>query len=631
MVIGNHTSPSDNAAAAGLPADKPPHFHAMDIASRESSTNCFIDAVSAMNHTGNRGLSEDLAIARAATISLQRMDTVSPIVGNQMSFAPSPYEGLIDFQPRPSRTTDSTVLTAAVSTDAPAAPAQGDAQKQIADAQQALLAPNVSSVDKVRMMDYLFQSGVGTDQNPLQIRDRDGNVRNYVIEEQQAGNGRTMVHLFAQDDQGERHVVLRGVMQQDGSVQQERDDQGRFVAIEGAWWKQNMADRSLLVAQSSNTVDQTDRTRPAPPAPVQRDSYYDYDGSARSPQAPQLGEAPTAARRSSDQDDRPQMREEAPRVYADGYMPFRHYGETREEYMQRMGQRREAPPPAPYSTDPGIPRLHRQPPDYAPRPQSVEPGYRQGYPRQYEPGEAPPPMAPPPYSMPIPMPFFMPHRHRWGPQPMMPPPYGYDPYHRMMRPPNPYEQPRPPYPYGQRPQQPYERPPMRQPHPEHRPVRPYPPVEQPDVPLTPVQPGDLSRDNPSARAKREQLAEESYRIGGGRRLNSWCARGVHEALEGVGIHVTSADALQFGKNLLASGKFVVVPLRPENAQRGDIVVRHELLDPQSGRGDIFISQGDGTGTSDGQWRRITKDGETYKTYSGGTGGYDRSYVLRYVG
>jgi hypothetical protein len=98
---------------------------------------------------------------------------------------------------------------------------------------------------------------------------------------------------------------------------------------------------------------------------------------------------------------------------------------------------------------------------------------------------------------------------------------------------------------------------------------------------------------------------------------------------------SGGDAVHMGKNMLATGKFIIVPGRPEDAHRGDVVVREWLPQIQQMRGhnwgDIWVAQGDGTGTSDGRWRRITKDGEIYYGKSGRPGGYYRSYILRYVG
>jgi hypothetical protein len=63
------------------------------------------------------------------------------------------------------------------------------------------------------------------------------NARKYDIQEEAIPNSnRHMVHLFATGDDGKKHVVYRGIVSEDGKVQQERDAHGRHVSYEGNAW-----------------------------------------------------------------------------------------------------------------------------------------------------------------------------------------------------------------------------------------------------------------------------------------------------------------------------------------------------------------------------------------------------------
>lgn len=117
------------------------------------------------------------------------------------------------------------------------------AQQKLEQAQRLLTNESMSSGDKLRVVNELAQAGI----THIQLPDKDGKWREYSIREQGLGD-KKMVHLFANDDQGKEHIVLRGLLGKDGSVQQETDRRGRQVNLEGDWWTQHMRARTAFSA-----------------------------------------------------------------------------------------------------------------------------------------------------------------------------------------------------------------------------------------------------------------------------------------------------------------------------------------------------------------------------------------------
>ncbi|GEM_PF-2598555 len=119
----------------------------------------------------------------------------------------------------------------------------GRQQADIERARQTLTDARASAGQSLNAVESLARAGV-TD---IQLADRDGTMRSYRVEQASLG-GRTMVHLFARDDRGREHVVLRGLASGDGTYVRERGADGRFVDFQGSWWSQNMGDRSAVTA-----------------------------------------------------------------------------------------------------------------------------------------------------------------------------------------------------------------------------------------------------------------------------------------------------------------------------------------------------------------------------------------------
>lgn len=139
------------------------------------------------------------------------------------------------------------------------------AQQKLEQAQRLLTNENMSSADKLRVVNELAQAGI----THIQLPDKDGTWREYSIREQGLGD-KKMVHLFANDDQGKEHIVLRGLLGKDGSVQQETDRHGRQVNLEGDWWTQHMSTRTAFSA--AGNADKQGRGCVVPPG----DSYGSY-------------------------------------------------------------------------------------------------------------------------------------------------------------------------------------------------------------------------------------------------------------------------------------------------------------------------------------------------------------------
>lgn len=105
----------------------------------------------------------------------------------------------------------------------------------------ALVSDQATIEDKLRAVEALGRAG----QTSIEIVDKDGSKRSLTIELEKAG-ARTLVHLFATDDQGKERVVLRGVKNTDGTYQQQQTESGVAVSSYGSWWSKNMGDRTFF-------------------------------------------------------------------------------------------------------------------------------------------------------------------------------------------------------------------------------------------------------------------------------------------------------------------------------------------------------------------------------------------------
>ncbi|MGH9551109.1 MAG: hypothetical protein ACRD3W_17125, partial [Terriglobales bacterium] len=114
--------------------------------------------------------------------------------------------------------------------------------QQIQMAKQSLLCANFSATDKIAAVEWLGKQGV----EHFQLPDRDGRMRDYSIETQNLNNNKSLVHLFADGNDGKPHVVLRALSHGDGTFEQQRSNNGERVSYAGTWWSQNMSGTSTV-------------------------------------------------------------------------------------------------------------------------------------------------------------------------------------------------------------------------------------------------------------------------------------------------------------------------------------------------------------------------------------------------
>ncbi|HEY9713028.1 MAG TPA: hypothetical protein V6C72_06140 [Chroococcales cyanobacterium] len=128
-----------------------------------------------------------------------------------------------------------------------------DAHRQatIKAAQNTLSDANATAQDKLSTVQMLANSGV----HDIQLPDKNGQMRNYTIEQEKLGNHQ-LVHLFGQDQNGHRQVALRGVGNSDGTFSQEQDKSGNKVSFEGSTWARHMSEKSS-VGQMKDSSDST--------------------------------------------------------------------------------------------------------------------------------------------------------------------------------------------------------------------------------------------------------------------------------------------------------------------------------------------------------------------------------------
>jgi hypothetical protein len=145
--------------------------------------------------------------------------------------------------------------------------AADNANPQLEQAKKILTDANSSSIDKLHVVQALANAGV----NQIDLPDADGSSRTYNIRTGQIG-GKTMVHLFANDDQGKERIVLRGVSNGSGSFDQEHDKSGNPVDLEGTWWQEHMSGRSLVGTRPAHEQS-TDQSQVVNP--------YRYNGGSK--------------------------------------------------------------------------------------------------------------------------------------------------------------------------------------------------------------------------------------------------------------------------------------------------------------------------------------------------------------
>lgn len=100
---------------------------------------------------------------------------------------------------------------------------------------------HVSANEKLRQVDLLGRMG------ETHVDLVDGTTtRRCRIELEKMGN-RTLVHLFANDENGKEHVILRGIrgVNDDGNYDHQRDKSGKEVSYIGTWWNSKIPNSKL--------------------------------------------------------------------------------------------------------------------------------------------------------------------------------------------------------------------------------------------------------------------------------------------------------------------------------------------------------------------------------------------------
>jgi hypothetical protein len=125
----------------------------------------------------------------------------------------------------------------------------GDQRQQRLNAARAIAENPAASVsDKLKAFTSLYNDLPKDANGRARITLKDGGQdREFTIERPKVGNV-NLTQVFAKDDQGKDHVVLRAVERGEGRFERQRDRSGNNVEYVGRWWTQN---------QSNSTVSRT--------------------------------------------------------------------------------------------------------------------------------------------------------------------------------------------------------------------------------------------------------------------------------------------------------------------------------------------------------------------------------------
>jgi hypothetical protein len=126
-------------------------------------------------------------------------------------------------------------------------PAEDKAARQ-ANANK-MLDANTSHEDKVKLAAHMYEHGQKS------FTDKDGHK--FDINESKAGD-KKQVGVFAHDAQGHSQTALRGNVEKDGSVSQQKDRNGNRVDYEGTWAKSNDGGGLRKAPDVEKGVDQKD-------------------------------------------------------------------------------------------------------------------------------------------------------------------------------------------------------------------------------------------------------------------------------------------------------------------------------------------------------------------------------------
>ena len=98
-------------------------------------------------------------------------------------------------------------------------------------------------------------AGAGVDE--LVVRDGDNVERTLRIELENLG-GKLLVHCFADDDSGRERILLRGISNNDGTYEHQKNANGEDVSFYGSWWTSRMGSKSQIAQISEAEHDEKD-------------------------------------------------------------------------------------------------------------------------------------------------------------------------------------------------------------------------------------------------------------------------------------------------------------------------------------------------------------------------------------
>ncbi len=112
-------------------------------------------------------------------------------------------------------------------------------EKQITDCTQQFSCGK-TAVEKLGALEKLAGLGAST----FKAQDEHGQTRDYAIELEQV-QGKMLIQCFSRDEQGNKRVVVRAVIKEDGKFDQQRNPDGDRVGYYGDWWAANMRNEDI--------------------------------------------------------------------------------------------------------------------------------------------------------------------------------------------------------------------------------------------------------------------------------------------------------------------------------------------------------------------------------------------------
>lgn len=124
-----------------------------------------------------------------------------------------------------------------------------ESENKLSKPEDVLNDANASAQSKLAAVEALAASG----KRKITIQDGD-KTRECTIDVDKIGRDKKFVHMYATDDNGKSRIVLRGIVNADGSFQKERDRTGREMSFVGDVWSQKMKSSHLAGVEDASYV-----------------------------------------------------------------------------------------------------------------------------------------------------------------------------------------------------------------------------------------------------------------------------------------------------------------------------------------------------------------------------------------